>query len=103
MINEIVKFSAHLILKTEIDGGRRTPIKNGYITDLKFKDSYRIVAIEFDKNLLFPGEASSIVCHILLHGEDEINYLLEFPQTFISDGPNIIGHIEINNIINKEN
>lgn len=102
MVNEIVKFSMILTLTTQKEGGRKTPIYSGFRTDLKFENEYRITVIEFDKKLLFPGESYPIICSVLLHSEQEINYLLNSQSTSIVDGSNIIGHVDIKDIISRK-
>jgi translation elongation factor EF-Tu-like GTPase len=103
MANGFAKFMAKLSLGTKDEGGRRTPIPNGFRTDLKFDDAqYRMVVIEFEKELLFPGESISAVCNILLHSEREIDHLLDMGSTIIADGPNVIGSVELEKVIERE-
>jgi hypothetical protein len=95
MKDEIVKFAAYLTLKSEADGGRRTPIKNGYRTDLSFKDERRILVIEFNKECFFPNESGEVIASVLLHSKDEIDYLLKVDSSSIIDGPTIIGELNL--------
>lgn len=60
-------------------------MRKKYGTDLKFKNKFRMSYIDFDKDFLFPGEIYPVICAIWLHGEEEVNYLLEHPKTYIKD------------------
>ena len=84
MKDEIEKFVAYLTLKSEADGGRRTPIQNGYRTDLNFKNERRIVVIEFNKECFFPNESGEVVASVLLHSRDEIDYLLKIGSAVVA-------------------
>ena len=102
MSDGMVKFHVRLSLKTEREGGRRTPISSGFRTDIKFNDDeFRMVVLEFDKNILMPGESCDAICTALLHGEGEIDHLLNLRSTVISDGPHVIGTILIKKVLNR--
>jgi len=103
MPNGMVRFSVSLSLSKEDEGGRRTPIQSGFRTDMKFSDDeYRMVVIEFDENLLFPGQSCSAVCTALLHGEREIDKFILMKSTIIADGPHVIGSVKINDVLNRD-
>lgn len=92
--SEIITFSAFLTLLEYKDGGRKTPIKTGVRTDIEFENKHRIVALELEnKDFLFPGESCEVKCHILLHGNEELNYYLDGEIKNLSDGGHIIGNI----------
>lgn len=102
-MNSIVKFRSFLYLKSEEEGGRRTPIENGFRTDLRYgNDQSRIVAITFDGDLIFPGESKSVICNVLLHSEDEIDELLGEKELSIADGATILGATSLESVINRE-
>ena len=102
-MNGMVRIRARLDLKTEEDGGRRTPIPNRFRTDLNYVDNeFRMVMIELEKEYLFPGETATVVCNILLHSENEIDSLLCRAKTFIADGSNVIGDICLTEVIDRD-
>ncbi len=101
MSDGTVYFRASVTLKAEGDGGRKTPIQNGFRTDLEFKKEYRIVAIDFSKDLMFPGEKCPAICKVLLHSDSEIEYLLREKTAHLADGPNIIGAVELIDVIER--
>ena len=102
MSDGMVSFSISLTLSKKDEGGRTTPIQNGFRTDMKFSDDeYRIVVIEFDEDLLFPGQSCDAVCTALLHGEREIDKLILMKSTIIADGSHVIGSIKINDVLNR--
>jgi len=103
MADEMVRLSIKLILFTGDDGGRKTPIQNGFRTDMKLNDDeYRMVVLEFDESKLFPGQSCDAICTVLLHSEKEIDQFLEMKSTVIADGPNVIGRIEVCDVLNRE-
>lgn len=102
-VSALVKFHAILNLKAEIEGGRRTPIKNGFRTDLNYiGNQVRFAVFEFDEDFLFPGNSKVVICHVLLHSEQEIENMLKMKKTDIVEGPHIIGHVTIKGVIYRE-
>ncbi|MEW8521515.1 MAG: hypothetical protein AB2552_00535 [Candidatus Thiodiazotropha endolucinida] len=103
MANGMVKFSVKLALLSESDGGRRTPIENGFRTDLLFRDGeYRMSVFEFNQNLLFPEQSIEAICTVLLHSEAEVDHCLALKKTIIADGSNVIGNVEILDVLGRE-
>lgn len=102
MLSGMVKMIGDIQLLSTDDGGRFTPIPNGYRTDIKFRSGEsRIIAIDFKKDFLFPGECCQAEINILLHSEKEIDYLLSGEKNTILDGENLIGDISILEVIDR--
>lgn len=101
--NALVKFKANLFLYKYGEGGRKTPIANGFRCDLTYSvDEIRFAAFEFDAELLSPGDRSDIVCHMLLHSNKEIDNVLEKAELEIIEGPNTIGSVLLTEVIDRE-
>ncbi len=101
--NGMVKFACLINLKNKEEGGRHTPISSGFRTDMKFNDEFRMVVIEFDQEWLFPGQEVQGNITALLHGDDEIEKVLENKTSIIADGANEIGKIEVISVLDRGN
>lgn len=102
MSNGVVRFRVYFTLKKEEDGGRRTPIKSGFRTDLEFKEEFRMAVIEFEKEWLFPGEGLEAECNIMLHCNEEIDIVLDKTNMKVVDGANVIGTVRIIEALNAD-
>lgn len=102
MKNAMVRFSATLELLGKNEGGRSTPIKSGFRTDVKFGDAYRMAVFEFEGGWLLPGDKKNVECSIMLHSETEIDSLLDQSSTHLADGSNIIGKLRIEGVLNRD-
>lgn len=90
----MILFSADLYLLTKEEGGRRTPVKSDtFRTDIRFKDGARFCSITFDSDFMHPGETRRVAIDVLLHGVDEIDYLLSLNEWLLFDGQTNIGRV----------
>ncbi|MEJ2756739.1 MAG: hypothetical protein P8104_13185, partial [Gammaproteobacteria bacterium] len=73
------------------DGGRRTPIRSEFRTDVSFKDEIRMVLIEFEKEFLSPGDEYSVIVKMWLHNEKEANFYSLGKEYYVLEGAKKIG------------
>ena len=92
--DSMISFEAELYLLTKDQGGRHTPVKSGmFRTDIRFKDGARFCSISFDGEFMHPGETKTVQIDVLLHGDEEIDYLLNLDKWLLFDGAVNIGEI----------
>lgn len=94
MKSELVSFNAKLTLYPTKDGGRSTPIPDGFRTDIKFQSEVRYCVINLASEALPPGSSASAIVHILLHDAHEKDYLLAQRRSFLIEGASTIGEVE---------
>lgn len=98
--SQMILFAADLYLLSKEEGGRHTPVKSGsFRTDVRFKDAARFCSISFDEEFMSPGEKGKVNIEVLLHGEDEVKYLLSLDQWLLYDGERNIGVISNSELI----
>lgn len=98
----MVKFIALLELKNEADGGRKTPIENGFRTDLLYGEGEsRFTAFEIDGSPVYPGSSKEITCYLLLHSDQEVQHVIDKGELDVVEGACVIGTVLIKDVINR--
>ncbi len=98
----LVKFDVNLTLYTENEGGRRTPIENGYRTDIEFHAGQRrFVALQLASDFMAPGGTQRAICQMLLYSESEIDKTLNIKKMDLFDGATRVGTIIVDKVIER--
>lgn len=92
--NMFASFKAILVLYDKEHGGRYTPIKSGFRTDIEFKDEVRFSIIKFEQDSLCPGSESEVTIDLYLHGDDEVSYFSKREKCKVLEGSFNIGEIK---------
>lgn len=101
-MNGIVKFKADFHLNSQAEGGRATPIQNGFRSDLEFEKGHRIASVELTKELMMPGENASVILHVWLHSDQEIDWLLANGLTCLVDGATRVAEVTIVSVVDRD-
>ncbi|WP_109437029.1 hypothetical protein [Aquimarina sp. AU119] len=108
MNSDVISVKAKLTLYSTKNGGRKTPIATEYRPNHvmeyfpnsnEFPTTY-IGQIEFDKELIYPGEIEHVIVRFLRHQNIE-ELLVKGRIWWIHEGPGKIGEAEIIKIINE--
>ena len=108
MNSDVISVKAKLTLYSAENGGRKTGIATKYRPNHvleyfpnsnEFPTTY-IGQIEFDKELIYPGETENVIVRFLKHQNIE-ELIVEGRIWWIHEGPRKIGEAEIIEIINE--
>lgn len=65
------EYDAVLSMASTENGGRHTPVRSGYTSDMHVPNDIRYCTVFFSQEDVKPGEEARIVARVLVHSEDE--------------------------------